>query len=173
MNKDTFKLLKLSQNKSAQNKSAQNISNDINKNIYILWYQGFINAPDVVRICVYSWQINNPDYNVILLDKNNLANYTPTSSLAASATTDTTNASNITSGSLPNARLANNSITINGTSVSLGGSTTIQVGTFPTITSISPSTITNDATSFTITGTNFVSVPIVEAINSSTGAISG
>ena len=43
--------------------------------------------------------------------------------------------------------------------------------TKPTITSISPSTITNDATSFTITGTNFVSVPIVEAVNSSTGAI--
>jgi len=55
--------------------------------------------------------------------------------------------------------------------VALGGSTTIQVGTFPTITSISPSTITNDATSITITGTNFVSVPIVEAVNSSTGAI--
>jgi len=64
-----------------------------------------------------------------------------------------------------------NTITINGNAVALGGSTTINVGTFPTITSISPSTITNDATSFTITGTNFVSVPIVEAINASTGAI--
>ncbi len=64
-----------------------------------------------------------------------------------------------------------NTITINGNAVALGGSTTIQVGTFPTITSISPSTITNDATSITITGTNFVSVPIVEAVNSSTGAI--
>jgi hypothetical protein len=43
--------------------------------------------------------------------------------------------------------------------------------TKPTITSISPSTITNDATSFTITGTNFTSVPIIEVVNSSTGAI--
>ena len=42
---------------------------------------------------------------------------------------------------------------------------------FPTITSISPDTITNDATSITITGTNFVSVPFVDAINASTGAI--
>lgn len=74
-------------------------------------------------------------------------------------------------GKVPNASLSNSSITINGSSVSLGGSTTINVGTFPTITSISPSTITNDATSITITGTNFVSVPIVEAVNSSTGAI--
>lgn len=74
-------------------------------------------------------------------------------------------------GKVPNASLSNSSITINGSSVSLGGSTTINVGTFPTITSISPSTITNDATSITITGTNFVSVPVVEAVNSSTGAI--
>lgn len=74
-------------------------------------------------------------------------------------------------GTIPNASLSNSSITINGSSVSLGGSTTINVGTFPTITSISPSTITNDATSITITGTNFVSVPVVEAVNSSTGAI--
>ena len=40
----------------------------------------------------------------------------------------------------------------------------------PTISSISPSTITNDQTSITITGSNFVSVPIVEA-QSSTGVI--
>ena len=40
----------------------------------------------------------------------------------------------------------------------------------PTISSISPSTITNAQTSITITGSNFVSVPIVEA-QSSTGVI--
>ena len=42
--------------------------------------------------------------------------------------------------------------------------------TFPTISSISPSTITNDATSITLTGTNYVNGCHVEAI-SSTGAI--
>ena len=92
-------------------------------------------------------------------------------SFNASGLTGTINIARIADASITNAKLANSSITINGNSVSLGGSTTIQVGTFPTITSISPSTITNDATSFTITGTNFVSVPIVEAVNSSTGAI--
>ena len=42
--------------------------------------------------------------------------------------------------------------------------------TFPTVNSISPSTITNDATSITLTGTNYVTGCHVEAI-SSTGAI--
>ena len=42
--------------------------------------------------------------------------------------------------------------------------------TKPTISSINPSVIENTATDVVITGTNFVSVPIVEAINS-TGAI--
>ena len=42
--------------------------------------------------------------------------------------------------------------------------------TFPTVSSISPSTITNDATSITVTGTNYVNGCHVEAI-SSTGAI--
>ena len=62
-------------------------------------------------------------------------------------------------------------ITINSTAVALGGSINVQSSlNFPTISSISPSTITNSQTSVVITGTNFVSVPQVEAI-SSTGAI--
>ena len=72
-------------------------------------------------------------------------------------------------GSIDNAKLSNSAITINGSAVSLGGSVTVGE-TKPTISAISPTVITNDATNITITGTNFVSVPQVEAI-SSTGAI--
>ena len=72
-------------------------------------------------------------------------------------------------GSIANAKLANSEITINGSGVSLGGSVTVGE-TKPTISSISPSVITNDATDVVITGTNFTSVPYVDAINSS-GAI--
>ena len=43
--------------------------------------------------------------------------------------------------------------------------------TKPTISSISPTVITNDATNVVITGANFQEVPFVDAINSSTGAI--
>ena len=42
---------------------------------------------------------------------------------------------------------------------------------FPTFTSVTPSVITNAQTAVVIAGTNFVSVPYVDAINSSTGAI--
>ena len=71
--------------------------------------------------------------------------------------------------SITNAKLDNSSITINGSAVSLGGSVTVGE-TKPTIGSISPTVITNAQTAVTITGTNFISVPQVEAINS-TGAI--
>ena len=75
----------------------------------------------------------------------------------------------ITSGTINNARLTGSgAITINGSSVSLGGNITVGE-TKPTIGSISPSTITNAQTSITITGTNFVSVPQVEVLNQSTG----
>ena len=48
--------------------------------------------------------------------------------------------------------------------------TNLPAETKPTISSISPTVIENTATAVTITGTNFISVPQVEAINSS-GAI--
>jgi hypothetical protein len=60
------------------------------------------------------------------------------------------------------------SITINGTSVSLGGSVTVGE-TKPTITSISPSTIDNTESTITITGSNFISGTQVEFINTATG----
>ena len=73
------------------------------------------------------------------------------------------------SAAIGNTKLANSSITINGSGVNLGGSVTVGE-TKPTITSISPSVITNTATAVTITGDDFTSVPYVDAINSS-GAI--
>ena len=73
------------------------------------------------------------------------------------------------SAAIGNTKLANSSITINASGVNLGGSVTVGE-TKPTITSISPSVITNTATAVTITGDDFTSVPYVDAINSS-GAI--
>jgi hypothetical protein len=43
--------------------------------IYILWFQGFQNAPDVVKKCVDSWKYYNPDWNIILLDEDNYRQY--------------------------------------------------------------------------------------------------
>ena len=74
-------------------------------------------------------------------------------------------------GSIANAKLVNDSVTFNSQTVALGGSGTIDVAdTKPTISSLTPSVITNDATAVVIAGGNFVSVPQVEAINTS-GAI--
>ncbi len=88
---------------------------------------------------------------------------------AANIDAGTLNIARIADDSITNAKLDNNSITINGSAVALGGSVTIATETRPTVSSVSPSTITNDATNVTITGTNFVSIPQVEALNPSTG----
>ena len=72
--------------------------------------------------------------------------------------------------SVTNAQLQNSSITINGSSVALGGSTTISTIARPTITTSSAVIAPSTEASFTLAVTNFQSVPIVELI-SSTGAI--
>ena len=55
------------------------------------------------------------------------------------------------------------------TSLTVGGESVAALQN-PTITSITPDTITNAQTSITITGTNFISIPVVEA-QSTTGLI--
>lgn len=47
----------------------------IEKNIFIFWWDGLDNAPDIVKICVKSVQKNYPDYKVIIITKNNYKNY--------------------------------------------------------------------------------------------------
>ena len=94
---------------------------------------------------------------------------------AANITTGTLNNSRLSSipesalaGSISNGKLSNSSITINGSAVSLGGSVTVGE-TKPTISSLTPSVITNDPSNVVIAGANFVAIPRVHAINTSTG----
>ncbi len=47
----------------------------INKNIFLLWLQGWNKAPWLQRKVLESWTINNPDWNIKLIDQNNLLDY--------------------------------------------------------------------------------------------------
>ena len=73
-------------------------------------------------------------------------------------------ATNLTSGTIPNARFPSTLPALDGSNL-----TNVQE-TKPTVSSISPTTITNAQTQIVITGTNFNTTPNVEFI-SSTGAI--
>ena len=88
-----------------------------------------------------------------------------------SGTNSSIGTTQIDDDAVTNAKIANESITINGSAVNLGGSVTIQGETRPTFSSVTPSVIENTQTSVTIAGTNFVTVPLVTAIHSTTGAL--
>lgn len=45
------------------------------KKIYIYWSQKFINAPIIVKKCLLSWKLKNPDWKIIELDDDNLNGY--------------------------------------------------------------------------------------------------
>ena len=93
--------------------------------------------------------------NTAQLADNSVTTAKINNSAVTDAKIDTVSASKLT-GALP--------------AISGANLTNLPTETKPTITSISPSVIENTQTAVTITGTNFISVPQVEAINS-TGAI--
>lgn len=45
------------------------------RKIWILWYQGLSEAPFIVRRCIDSWVKENPSWEVVILDKDNLGEY--------------------------------------------------------------------------------------------------
>ena len=67
-------------------------------------------------------------------------------------------ATTLTSGTIPNARYGTPTF-------DASNLTNLPAETKPTIGSISPTVITNDSTAVTITGTNYVSIPTVDAIS--------
>ena len=102
------------------------------------------------------------------LNTSNIANNSVTTDKILDATIANADISN--SAAIATTKLAANAITINGSSVALGGSVTIATETRPTFSSITPSTIENTQTTCVIAGGSFSSVPLVTAINNSTGA---
>jgi hypothetical protein len=76
--------------KTIRCKSLPSIS--IKKTIYILWLQGFINAPRIVRMCLNSWIRYNPDWTVVKLDKTNLEKYVDLSNYRQEVLANITNA---------------------------------------------------------------------------------
>ena len=48
---------------------------DLNKTIWMCWFQGWDKAPDISKRCVESWIHYNPGWDVILLDNNNYKQY--------------------------------------------------------------------------------------------------
>jgi len=49
--------------------------NKIPKLIWMLWLQGEENAPYLVKKCIESWRNNNPDFTIIVLNKETVNNY--------------------------------------------------------------------------------------------------
>lgn len=47
----------------------------MNKNVWVYWDSGEKHAPDIVKECIKSWKVNNPDMNVLHLGKANAVQY--------------------------------------------------------------------------------------------------
>ena len=47
----------------------------MNNTIWITWFQGWDNAPEISQKCLESWKHYNPDWNIIQLDSENYKDY--------------------------------------------------------------------------------------------------
>lgn len=47
----------------------------MNKTIFINWFQGWDNAPEVCGHCLKSWEYHNPDWEIVKLDNSNISEY--------------------------------------------------------------------------------------------------
>ena len=56
-------------------KQKEGFFNNNPKHIFILWFQGFENAPFIVKKCLESWKLKNPTWKIIELDDNNISDY--------------------------------------------------------------------------------------------------
>ena len=45
------------------------------KNIFLLWLQGWNNAPWLQKQVLLSWRVNNPNWDIKLIDQKNLNKY--------------------------------------------------------------------------------------------------
>lgn len=59
----------------------------INKVIWICWFQGWENAPWLVRKCLSSWQQHNPEWDIRTLDRNSVQRYIELPDLAGKTIT--------------------------------------------------------------------------------------
>jgi len=48
---------------------------NVPKKIWMLWFQGWDDAPPIVQACVRSWEQHNPDWEIVKLDAENLSSY--------------------------------------------------------------------------------------------------
>ena len=46
-----------------------------NKTIWLTWFQGWDNAPEIAERCLDSWRYYNPDWTIVLLDDTNYKDY--------------------------------------------------------------------------------------------------
>ena len=47
------------------------------KTIWMCWFQGNNDMPELNRICIRRWKELNPDWNVIILNYDNIKEYVP------------------------------------------------------------------------------------------------
>jgi hypothetical protein len=45
------------------------------KHIFIIWFQGYENMPEICKMCFKSWKDKNPNWNIILIDNSNIGEY--------------------------------------------------------------------------------------------------